>query len=248
VFGLSFCLKTPGFHLGKISSPLKFSSEWEVGSGELPEEAIQDYFYIKGGTQCYAFVSADGKYVLKFFKMQHLRPKSRLLYAIPYLSNYAYEKIEKRELRQKAIFTSYKMAFEELREETGLLYLHLNKTRHLQKGVTLTDKEGKRHPVNLDDVEFVLQEKAELLSSRFRTNRSYEEKKKLCDAILGLVERRCEKGFSDRDESISNNYGFIDGRAVQIDVGRIQRDETMKSAQNMQRELQRVHAKLQDNL
>jgi len=41
---------------------------------ELAQILNQKFSYIGKGAQCYAFVSDDQLYVLKFFKFKHLKP------------------------------------------------------------------------------------------------------------------------------------------------------------------------------
>ena len=112
-----FCHKqTHGFQLHKIRSSLSFTPEWDVQP--LPNSEMQTvktaltqpYYYLDSGGQCYAFVSADGKYVLKFFKHHHMRQKSLL----PLFQ-------ATREKRLQGIFTSCILAYNRFREGTRLL-------------------------------------------------------------------------------------------------------------------------------
>jgi hypothetical protein len=243
--GLFYCSKASGFSVDKIRSPFTFQAEWEVSYTPFPEGIFsQKYIYLKSGQQCYAFASEDGKYVIKFFKMKHLIPKTQLLAHLPFLKEYADKKIDQRIERHRRLFSNYKMAYEELKEETGLIYLHLNKTEHLQKKVYLLDKMGREHSIDLDRFEFVLQEKAELLASKLTQNLKWDEKQKLVEALLHLVKKRLEKGFSDRDNGVKFNYGFIGDRAIQIDVGRIARDASLSSPEKIECELQKIMRKL----
>src|ERR1700690_2519160 len=83
--GLFFCCRTTGFSLDKIASHLSYNPEWEVEAlTERQREVLvqkvfsQAYYYLASGNQCYAFISEDRQYVLKFFKMQNLFPKGWL--------------------------------------------------------------------------------------------------------------------------------------------------------------------------
>src|SRR5579862_5235963 len=75
------CLRqTRGFALYKICSSLPFNPEFETSS--LPEEEGKDlkkaldqpYRFLDKGAQCYVFLSHDGRYVIKFFKLHALQP------------------------------------------------------------------------------------------------------------------------------------------------------------------------------
>ena len=120
-----FCQKqTKGFALSKIAP--SFSSELVQ---EIDKDVLsvldQPFHYLGKGVQCYAFVSADDKYVLKFFRMRRLLP-SPWLVKMPLLESYKQEKIKRKSEELFRDFTSYKIAYEQLQEETGLVYVHLN--------------------------------------------------------------------------------------------------------------------------
>jgi hypothetical protein len=128
----------PTFSLDKICSTFEPSRKWSIG--ELPEAdsnqvcriLCQDFNYLGSGEECIAFLSSDGKYVLKFFRTRNLTPKTWLKFIpLPGLEQYKFKKIDKRMIRHRELFTSYKLAYEDLKEETGLIYIHLNKTKNL---------------------------------------------------------------------------------------------------------------------
>jgi hypothetical protein len=232
--GISYCCRdTRHFHLKKITSPLPPQVEWEVPASPLSEEILsQPYGYMRGGSQSCCFVSADQKYVLKFFKIGHLVSKRWL----NYLPNKRYEKLQK-------AFASYKLAYDHFREETALLALHLNPTHGLYGEITVVDRQQREHRIPLDRVPFIIQKKADLLSDKIAKGRETE---KLCAAILEFTKMRCESYLSDGDGEIKNNYGFVGDQAVQFDPGRLYYDESMKDPSVRERELERVKGKLQE--
>lgn len=78
-------------------------------------------------------------------------------------------------------FQSYKIAFEKLKEASGLLYLHLNHTTDLKKQVHLVDHLGSSYQVNLDDVAFLIQKKREPLFRNIgNIDRTGKRKKSHC--------------------------------------------------------------------
>lgn len=265
-FGITFCVltfsiilfnkKPNGFTLGKIHSPFEKSCLWNIEElpafemQEIQEILSQDFNYLGSGAQCYAFQSADGKTVLKFFKMKHLIPKKWLkLIPLPWLAQYRFNKIDKRVLRQHELFTSYKVAYEELKEETGMLYIHLNKSKDLGLKVKLFDRMRNCFTANLDDYEFVLQQRAQLVHDRIRfliQKGKREEVVEVIHQLLSHVVLQCKKGFIDRDSGISHNYGFVGGKIVHFDAGRVEHDENAKNATFYQREILRVGKKLEN--
>lgn len=254
IFGA--CAQKPaGFYVEKITSHLPYHEEWDTGP--LPAENVQllsevflqPFYYLASGTQSYAFVSADQKYVLKFFKMQHLLPKNWLKYIpIPWLlDRYREKKIDKRVKRLQRVFGGYKMAYEELKQETGLVCIHLNKTTFLHQKVTLCNRNGETFSLNLDDLAFVLQRKVDLFSYRLHAllkNRELSLAKDALDQVYRLIATCSKKGFIDEDQVISSNYGFLDGRAVHFDIGRLVKDESIREPERYAQELERIRQHL----
>ena len=245
-----------GFTADRISSNLPYNSEWEIetpSNSELIElRAIfsQPFTYLGNGRQCYAFVSQDQKIVLKFFRMRHFLPKNWLRHLpIPGLERFKMRKIEKRHERLKATFGSYKMAHQQLKEETGLVFIHLNKSNYLKTKLTLIDKFGRKHHVDLDQTHFILQRRADLIRDRLHTLMQSSDRDGARLAIRGLLEHvisHCQKGFIDKDSSISHNYGFVADRVIHFDVGHLLQDEEVKEPALFQREVLRVGKKLED--
>jgi hypothetical protein len=64
-------------------------------------------------------------------------------------------------------------------------------------------------------------------------------------SVLELIKHRCQMGYMDKDGGISNNYGFIDGLAVQVDIGEVAHDESIKDPVNYLREILRVSQKIE---
>lgn len=218
--------KTVSFSIAKITSDFSYHSEWDVvglDDAKLKTICNQKFHYLSAGSQSYAFVSDDGKYVIKFFRMKHL---------IPRISDYFYpEKVEHRKENLFSIFAAHKLAFDELREESGLIYLHLNRTHHLQTRLAIADWWGRSYFVDLDNTEFVVQEKAELIFTRLKkllkqNDRSSVERH--VAATMDLVQRQIDKGISDHDKAVTHNYGFVGDRPIHLDIGRIYKEKKEK--------------------
>ncbi|MBY0529954.1 MAG: hypothetical protein K2P51_07160 [Rhabdochlamydiaceae bacterium] len=207
-----FCHRqTGGFALTKIHSDRPFNPEWEVAPPTPAEEAeieralSQPYRFFSYGGQSYVFLSEDGKTVLKFFKHHHMRP-------IPLF----------REDKLPSFFTSCTLAYRYFKERTALLALHLNKTTHLNKTVTLIDKLNIAHQIDLDRVDFALQRRAELPYRRFlrlKKEKNLEAAEKSLHSLLELIALRCQKGIYDRDPNIRRNCGFLGDNAIELDLG-----------------------------
>ncbi len=233
LWGWHWCYhnKTIGFSVAKIRSDFSYHPEWdsnELAQDKLDEIFSQPFHYLGAGSQTYAFVGEDGKTVIKFFRMKHRLFYLRDLWA-PHRSDARRENLY-------SIFEAHQLAYQEMKEDAGLIYLHLNKTHHLKKKIKVIDRLHRTHLIDLDGVEFVLQKNAELIFSRFKTLLERNDRDALNDAIsqvMQLVERRMQKGIADHDKAVSHNFGFIGDQAVQIDIGRIYYGEKPKDRQRI---------------
>ncbi len=220
--------KTDGFTVERILSSHTFHKEWETAISTAEEktalEALnQPFFYLGKGAQCYAFASKDGKYVIKCFRHDHMRLPLHLCF-LP--QSWTKQREERGAQKLLKDFSSYKLAFEELREETALLYLHLNKTDHLKQELTLVDKIGIAHTLSLDGLEFVLQKRADLLYEQIEAwvkCGNVDSVKGAIDTLIMQINTRLTKGISDKDPNIKTNFGIIEGKVVQIDIGRFRK-------------------------
>jgi len=246
----------PGFSLDKISSPFEPSKKWAIAKisaaekEQVSEILFQDFNYLGSGDECIAFLSSDGKYVLKFFRMKNLLPKTWLkLIPFPGLEQYRFKRIDKRILRHQELFSSYKAAYEDLKEETGLVFIHLNKSKDLRMKIRLLDRMRRCYRINLDDYEFILQKKGQLVYDRITALMQKGDREcalRALNTLLKHVVAQCKKGFIDKDDEINPNYGFIGDQVIHFDVGRVVRDETAQNPSYYQREILRVGNKLEE--
>lgn len=236
--------QTDGFAMRKIMSDLSYNPQWVVEEPsnvqEIKEALSQPYRYLSKGAQSYVFASDDGKYVLKFFRHDHMRKE-------PW--HYLLTK-ENRSERQRAAedklfkdFASYKLAYNELKNETGLVYVHLNKTDHLSIDIPLYDKIGVQHHIALDRMEFILQKRAQLifpaLQEWIQANDIKAAKGALTE-LVNLLKERFTKEIYDKDPDLNTNFGFLGQHPVQIDVGRFKKDPFYSNRQVYQREIARI--------
>ncbi len=236
--------RQPDLGLNTIATSLKYREEWEIDlspklSAALDEIFSQSFTFLASGTQSYAFVSQDQQYVLKFFKMKHLTPETWLKYA-------RRKKSAKREEKVSRTFGMLKAAYQELRDETGLVFVHLNRSKDLKKQVRLISRNGKEYQLFLEAVPFILQKRAELIYPHLAKLMDQGEKlaaTRCLHSFLDLIWTRELRGFVDRDQSISKNYGFIGEKAVQIDIGSLARKEWIEEERQPQQEIDRVVAK-----
>ena len=219
------CDRPKGFTLKKVTSSYPTEKCWDVQNDLSKEELTKllegPYHYLGSGNHTYAFESPDRKAVIKFFKQKHMRVQSPLITV----------KTKKRRAKEREeSFSSYKLAFERLREETGLLYLHLNQTHHLNKKLTLLDQHGDKVIVNLDDMEFLIQKKATLAFDHLEklfSEGAYDKALISIRSLFNLIAKRNMLGIYDRDLQFFKNFGFIDNDAIEIDIGEFRLDQSI---------------------
>ncbi|MCI0382113.1 MAG: hypothetical protein L0207_03560 [Chlamydiae bacterium] len=223
-----FCHKqTDGFSLDKIRSHFELTSI-DDESNLWKKEVDQPFYYLAKGAQCYVFVSKDQKFILKFFKQYRYRLP---LYCKLFSKEKIVRLVQKKEMTREGDFSSYRLAYEKLKEETGLLYLHLTPTAGLKK-CTIFDKIGVRHEIDLNDFQFILQKKAILAKDKIKelTEKNEIEKAKQClTDLAGLLLKRMKKGIADSDPNLIKNFGFVESTPMQIDIGRFSQHSDVSS-------------------
>lgn len=235
-----------GFSEDKISSSLPVHPQWQVpvpaGAAEIKEILGSSFKFLGEGAQAFAFESADGKYVLKFFKMRRFSPST---------ADYLCPHVVRRRLKNlRWVFNGYKIAYDNFRQDTGLIFIHLAKTDYLKQKATVIDDKGVEHHIDLDKTEFVLQEKAELLFDRLAKIHKAGDQLRVQQSIadvLALVKRRIDKGYADRDKGVSNNYGFVGERAIQLDIGRLYKGSKEGQFEHVQQRIFRWQKEFNSN-
>lgn len=233
-----FCSwKTGGFTVATIDTQIPYSERWETQSLPFDEEEnirqilSQPFHFLAQGGQSYAFLSHDQKTVLKLFKLNHGLPDS-LVERVPWRFKY----LETREERFRSIFRSCKLAYENLKNETGLLYLHLNPTQKKHHPLQIIDNLGIVHTIDLDSTSFLLQKKADLAVTRIRSQiakRDIEGAKKSIHTLLCHFHTLCKKGIRDTDSDLRRNYGYVEDLPISVDVGSFIRDDSIDSKKEL---------------
>ncbi len=218
-----FCHKaTDGFALVNVYAPTEDNKKWHR-EGDIPGHLLKQTFtYFGSGSQSYVFFSEDGTTVLKLFKFQHMRTPP-LINFLPNVGILGKKREKKRSILEKT-FDSLCLAYDEMKEETGLITLHLAKTSNLKQTITIIDRIGKKHFLNLDQVEFLLQKKGTLAYTaidRWMAEGNQKAAETAICSLLRLAKDRCQKGIFDKDPDFSTNFGYINTTPFQIDFGRL---------------------------
>ncbi|MBI2743744.1 MAG: hypothetical protein HYX48_07505 [Chlamydiales bacterium] len=227
--------------------PEAIESRSAVSQEELKRIFSQEFEPLGEGAQCFACVSQDGKYVIKLFKARHMRKKKWLRDGPLFSSFVSPEKRAHSQARWLQKFHEtcgrYALAFDELRNETGLLHLHFSNRETVKSQLKLKN----RGEIDLDQVPFLLQEKGDLVPDRIAYLCKTSGDQSAIDALLDLHKMlvgRAEKGFTDPRQCFSVNFAFAGKNPLQIDVGKIVKKEELLL--DSTEEIARVTANLQD--
>lgn len=230
---------TDDFRISNITYGYPYVESWVSPEPTKDEEAqvmdilSQPFHYIGKGAQSYAFVSEDGKYVLKFFKFKHLRPSWFIdsLPSIGFLKTYKEKQQYRKQKKLFGVFQSYKLAYDVDRAESGLHFLQLNVTGNPKREVTVIDKIGLKHTIQLESIPFLLQDKGLTLRTVIGDHLAkgeIEQAKHRFGLILEMYAGEYKKGVYDHDHGVMQNTGFIGDRPFHLDVGKLYREESMR--------------------
>jgi hypothetical protein len=238
-------LQNRGFRVSKLISAQPCIDE--SPPREVDTLLNQSFRWIGGGGTCYVFLGEDGKTILKLFRYHQLFYKHLFSYfSFPGIADaWRIRKILAREIRHwhkrhPAFFSSCQIVSSNLKEETGLIYLCLPPNLHFDRDVQLIDAWGIPHHVNLSKTGFALQKKADLLFpylEKLLKEEKTEEGKRVLDSLLSLILRRCKKEIGDRDPNLHINFGCIEGKATEFDLGSYYSDPSLNSPIKAAKEL-----------
>lgn len=243
---------TDNFYITGIQNDFPFHPEWEMAPPS-PEEladikaSLQSPLtYLNKGAQVFAFQTADGKYVLKFFKFKHSKPSYfiEILPPIGPLKEFKESKRIKKLDKIALLFKGHVDAYNYDKADTGLVYLHLNKTKGLDTTVTIKDKLGREFLISLDDTVYVVQKKGVVLRDALKQSLDRGDTQNTIsqlNAIIDLYFREYQKGIYDCDHGFDHNTGFTyEGNAFRFDVGKSCYSEEFKSKDFMARDMDKV--------
>lgn len=242
-----------GFRLYKIQSKPPYEERWDTPHTQedldLAKTALQQKFqYLGHGFQCYAFVSQDDKYVLKFFRHQRLRLPDFVLAipSLPFFEQWRKTKTLSLSRRKEYLLRSCKTSWNLARDETQLLMVHLNTTKSLFPTVSIVDPLGNTYALPLDDYQFMLQRKARHVKptiAELMHNGDIPGAKARIDQIFDLFVLCARKGIQDTDGALirKNNLGFFGDRAIYIDGGKLQPRKSKITKKAFEKDLKRLY-------
>lgn len=213
---------TGDFHIDRLI--LASSIEVNTPPENIEKILDQPFDYLGQGHQIYAFISKDGKYVLKLFKEDFLERTLwiHLLPPIYPIRPFLLAQGESKEKRAKKLLNGYMTAARNSYE--GLIYYHPHRTHApFFKTQLNTSLYG---PLEIDLNEYVFALQPKMISTRDELHRllssgDINTAKKRLQNLLALYQKDYARGILDADHNILDNTGFEGEVAVRIDLGRI---------------------------
>lgn len=228
-----FYRQNDGFCLRTILGQVPDETRWNIDA-VMPEEIKQilkqPFCYLAKGHQSYVFASQDGKHVIKFYRFpSNLRHFAWLNHPISYHFSSSRKKIMTyNEKKRNLSYNSYKIAFEELADQTGAEWIHLNRSLIQPETIHLIDKTGNHYDVPLSQLTFVLQKKFQLIFDALEEMKRRQDNPRILQLIKSLfanIDNQCQKGIVDQDPVLDINYGWDGHQVVAIDIGRFVKED-----------------------
>jgi hypothetical protein len=210
--------------------------EWDVST---PAEMMnfvrnfllrQKFYWLGRGQQSSVYLSKDGEYVIKLFPQS--RHQEQLLKERPlkFLFNKHFRKsAERTAAHRERVFVGSKLCYEECPEESGIVYVHLNRTDNFLSTIKLIGPGERIQRIKGDQLSFVVQRRADYVVPTFQKlmeEGKVEEAKLRLEQIFTLLYDMAAKGLIGRDTNLisGNNIGFTKERAICIDVGAVAKE------------------------
>jgi hypothetical protein len=189
------------------------------------ELSRQPFHYYGSGDQCFVFASQDGSYILKFFKrgVLHLPDWVGTIPILNQVKAFRTRELEKRSRKRLRDLTGYRIAFEKLPQETGLIAVAFPGGAQSLPTFEIVDKLEIHHQIDLDRTCFVLQKKGSPIFPQITAwMNAGNELAARCAlrSLLDIGRQKRRLGIFDDDAIVSTNFGLIGEQAVQIDPGR----------------------------
>jgi hypothetical protein len=235
-----------------IDVKLQTNPQWMTDTPYPAEILQQPFLYLGKGAQSYVFESQDHNYVIKFYKFPSYQRQFGWV-ADFFRYRFSPKRVQIKQHNQDRFvlsYNSYFLAMTQLAQETGVVYAHLTPSK-LDSTLTIVDRLGIQYHLPLDQLGFVIQRKGLPFLPLLKAAVAQQDLKcaqQMIDSLIELIKARCLKGITDLDNIDHDNYGWVDGHAIHLDVGRFKYDETVKNRTAYQKEILRITQILSDYL
>lgn len=206
----------------------KSDSQFHLGSSPIPNELEpvlnQHFTFLGSGNQSYAFESQDKTSVLKLFKFHTLQGFDPYELVPAFFQNFHENHAKDRKKKVDRLLNGLVLAENYNRDNSGILYIHFPPSPLFGKEVSIRDRAGRTHLLNLDNYVFVLQKKAVPLGE---TLKAHLDKSDVQGAVTKLftlyqmISQDLKNGLYDQDHNVISNTGFVGETPIRIDFGKL---------------------------
>lgn len=214
---------------------------------ELNSLFNQPFYFIGEGKQCTAFVSRDGKYVIKFLLQKPLAVKKRVLGLPDHFPFNLFKtyKVKMKADRKKSLQAAFMLSYREIPEQTGTFFVHLNSTNERFIRPLILDQKGSVVSIDVNKTQFIVQKRAQHIKPVIMDlmwDGKFEEAKGRIDQLLDLLYECAQKQVVDDDSGLvrNNNIGFVDSRAIYIDTGKLRKVNAPLARSDFVKDLKRL--------
>lgn len=235
-----------GFALSKIVFSTCGSLKSSFSTQDNPKEILsilgQKFFYLGKGRQAFVFESKDKKYVIKILR------KDRLCYPIwikwfPFFSHFQKKIKKQKDNKHTSWVNSFSLANTYAKNETGIVYCHLTTSCDLNQKITLVDLLNREHRISADNLLFMVQKKTIPMENLLLKGKIFP--KKMIDAFFDTIVSRMEKNLVNKTRRCIYNIGYLDGKAIEYDVGEWAVDNNLSYPEEFEKEINRYTTHLQ---
>ena len=221
------------FRIDKIFKTQEIADYYHVKESsnvDISKILDQKFTFLDKGRQSFVFESEDKKYVLKLIRYhRYFKPFwSDYFNFFSFGRNYTSKIENETQILFDQTMKSYLLAYEHLKEETGTIFVHLNQNTNLKKKLIIFDKFNRQYEIDLNDIGFILQKKADLFIPNIAQMKDdiFAVKNMLSSFFLNLNSMYEKKIYND-DRHVLNNLGIDGGRVLEFDIGRLKYKEDL---------------------
>ena len=183
----------------------------------------QPYRFLGQGAKLRAYVSADDRFVLKTpntaeqFVRWFVEDDADVA-RLTALSGHR-DPIDAARAMLARAQDSYRLAADELADETGLVFLHLAPTTDFDHRRVSIDGEPR---LDADADTYIMQHRAELVRARIKASERAGDRAaslRVLDDVIDLIGRIWRQGITEDSFNFHNNYGYVGDTLIQFDIG-----------------------------
>ncbi|MBS0654355.1 MAG: hypothetical protein JSR46_01130 [Verrucomicrobia bacterium] len=212
---------------------------WEVEISpqkikELNQILAQGFHFLGQGRQCTTYESRDGSYVIKFLWQAPLgggKHGYSQFTDFSFLVDRFKNDQETYDRRKATLYSSFCVAYRYAPEQTGVQFMHLNSTKDLFANTLVLDSREDPALINSDSTQWVIQKRARLVKPviiELMWKKKTRQAKQRIDQLFALLFECAKLGVIDGDSDLifNDNIGFLENRAVYVDIGQLRRATT----------------------